>query len=306
MKKFYSWVKRYNISPKLHASSSYCIKHSIPYGYLESYIAMKNIVITGSTRGIGLGLAKKFLEKGHAVILNGSSQEGLNEALRRLSHYKSRVLGVKGTVADRDAMEHLFQSASQRFGNIDIWINNAGKGHPLKKAWELDDMMVRDILDVNLRGVINGTVVAYHGMSRQGGGKIFNMEGHGSGGSIIDRMSIYGTSKSAVHYFTKAFSHEAKGSGVQIGVLRPGMVITGMLMDTLSGSNEVARRKFYNRMADDVETVSEFLVEKMLASVSEYDCIDWLTKRKALFRLLFGSFRNRDFFTEPIDLMFFL
>jgi len=267
---------------------------------------MKNIVITGSTRGIGLGLAKKFLEQGHAVTLNGSSQDRIDEALSVLSSYSGRVQGVVGTVADRDAMARLFHFSSNRFGCVDIWVNNAGISHTLKKVWELDDDTVRNVLDVNLRGVINGTVIAFNGMSRQGRGKIFNMEGHGSGGSIIDRMSIYGTSKSAVHYFTKAFSQEAKGSGVQIGVLSPGMVITGMLMDTLSGSNEVTRRKFYNRMADDVETVSEFLVEKMLASVSEYDRIDWLTKRKALFRLLFGSFRNRDFFTEPIDLMLFL
>ncbi len=265
-------------------------------GSSESFIVMKNIVITGSTRGIGLGLAKKFLEQGHAVTLNGSSQDRIDEALSVLSSYSGRVQGVVGTVADRDAMARLFHFSSNRFGCVDIWVNNAGISHTLKKVWELDDDTVRNVLDVNLRGVINGTVIAFNGMSRQGRGKIFNMEGHGSGGSIIDRMSIYGTSKSAVHYFTKAFSQEAKGSGVQIGVLSPGMVITGMLMDTLSSSNDVARKKFFNHMADDVETVSVFLVEKMLASVKEYDRIEWLTKRKALFRFLFGSLRKKDFF----------
>jgi len=259
---------------------------------------MKNIVITGSTRGIGFGLAKQFLEKGHAVTLNGSSSEGLDEALRLLIAYKGKVQAFKGTVADRDVMASLFHSASNRFGPVDIWVNNAGISHPTKKIWELDDAVVRHLLDVNLQGVINGTVVAYNGMSRQGRGKIFNMEGHGSGGSIIDGMSIYGTSKSAIHYFTKAFAHEAKGSTVQVGVLSPGMVVTDMLMDTLSSSNEVSRKKFYNRMADDVESVSHFLVEKMLASTREYDRIEWLTKRKALLRLIFGSFRRKDFFTH--------
>ena len=204
-------------------------------GSSESFIVMKNIVITGSTRGIGLGLAKKFLEQGHAVTLNGSSQDRIDEALSVLSSYSGRVQGVVGTVADRDAMARLFHFSSNRFGCVDIWVNNAGISHTLKKVWELDDDTVRNVLDVNLRGVINGTVIAFNGMSRQGRGKIFNMEGHGSGGSIIDRMSIYGTSKSAVHYFTKAFSQEAKGSGVQIGVLSPGMVITGMLLQEYEG-----------------------------------------------------------------------
>jgi NAD(P)-dependent dehydrogenase (short-subunit alcohol dehydrogenase family) len=259
---------------------------------------MKHIVITGSTRGIGLGLAERFLEKGHAVTLNGSRPERIGEALRNLSAYKERVDGVEGDVADREAMERLYQSASQRFGNIDIWVNNAGIGQPQKRVWELDDAAIKRVLDVNLLGVINGTIAAFNGMKRQGSGKIFNMEGLGSNGSIIDGMSIYGTSKSATHYFTRAFAHETKRSGIQMGELSPGMVITDLLMDTVADASEesMKRKRFYNLLADDVECVSEFLVNRMLASTREYDRIEWLTKRKALFRLMLGFLRKKNFF----------
>lgn len=261
---------------------------------------MKHIVITGSTRGIGFGLAERFLEKGHTVTLNGSDQERLDEALCRLSRYKERVYGVQGDVADRKSMELLFYSAASRFGKVDIWVNNAGIGQTQKRVWELDDASVKRLFAVNLLGVVNGTVAAFNGMKLQGFGKIFNMEGHGSKGAVIDGMSIYGTSKSAIHYFTRAFAHEARESGVHFGAVSPGIVITGLLLDTVSEPSRESRKwkGFYNLLADEVDSVSEFLVNRMLATTRVYECIEWLTKRKVLFRLLFGSFRRRDFFAS--------
>lgn len=261
---------------------------------------MKHIVITGSTRGIGFGLAERFLQKGHRVTLNGSHQERLDEALCRLNKYRERVYGVEGDVADRESMERLFHSAVNRFGKVDLWVNNAGIGQPQKRLWELDDRAVKQLLAVNLLGVINGTVAAFNGMKLQGYGRIFNMEGHGSKGSIIDGMSMYGTSKSAVHYFTRAFAHEAGKSGIQFGEVSPGMVITALLLDTVSEPSEESRKwkGFYNLLADEVDSVTEFLVKRMLAATRTYERIEWLTKRKVLFRLLFGVFRKRDFFAS--------
>lgn len=254
---------------------------------------MKHIVITGSTRGIGFGLAERFLQKGHRVTLNGSHQERLDEALYRLNNYRERVYGVAGDVADRESMERLFHSAVSRFGKVDIWVNNAGIGQPQKRLWELDERAVKELLAINLLGVING-------MKPQGYGRIFNMEGHGSKGSIIDGMSMYGTSKSAVHYFTRAFAHETRKSGIQFGEVSPGMVITALLLDTVSEPSEESRKwkGFYNLLADEVDSVTEFLVKRMLATTRTYERIEWLTKRKVLLRLLFGLFRKRDFFAS--------
>ncbi len=260
---------------------------------------MKSIVITGSTRGIGLGLARAFLLRGHRVTINGSRHERLDEALQSLAGFGARVHGVEGSVADRSAMEKLFQEASQRFGAVDIWVNNAGIGHSRRMLWELDDREIQKVIDVNLLGIINGTVAAYSGMSGQGFGNIFNMEGLGSEGFIKEGLSVYGTSKSALHYFTKAFATEAKGGSVKIGVLSPGMVITDMLFETVAGAPDPeGEKRFFNKVADDVETVSARLAEGMLASKRQYDCIKCLTKRKMIFRMLFGSLRRKDFFSS--------
>ncbi|MBV5326269.1 Rossmann-fold NAD(P)-binding domain-containing protein [Chlorobium phaeobacteroides] len=108
------------------------------------------------------------------------------------------------------------------------------------------------------------------------------LEGLGSDRFILDRMSVYGRSKGAAHYFTKVFDNEIKGGAVQIGLLSPGMVVTDLFQETV---------------ADDVETVAVFLAEKMLASHKSFERIQWLTKQKVIFRLLFGSFRRKNYWS---------
>jgi short-subunit dehydrogenase len=260
---------------------------------------MKMVVITGSTRGLGFGLARRFLEKGCSVVVNGTSRESVESAVTRLSAYAGRVHGVVADVASEREVERLHREAVERFGEVDIWVNNAGIGQPLVKAWEIGAVRMERIAAVNIMGVVHGTIVPFRAMKARGSGKIFTMEGHGSNGRIVDCMAIYGTTKSAATYFTKAFAQEARQSGVTIGRLLPGMVVTDMLFETVAGGDgpeNSRRRKFYNMLADDVETVSAFLVDGMLAARGEAPRIVWLTRRKALFRLLFGAFRGRDYF----------
>ena len=257
-----------------------------------------NIVITGSTRGLGFGLAARFLEKGCCVVINGTGQEGIDRALVKLSAFAGRVHGVAAEVSTEPEVQRLYRDAEARFGPVDIWVNNAGIGQPLVKVWEIGADRLERIAAVNIMGVVHGTIVPFRAMQARGTGMIFTMEGHGSNGGILDCMAMYGTTKSAATYFTKAFAHEARGSGVSIGRLLPGMVVTDMLMETVAGDDpaNAKRKKIYNLLADDIGTVSNFLVEGMLAARGPSPRIEWLTRRKALFRMLFGSFRKRDLF----------
>ncbi|HWR01615.1 MAG TPA: SDR family NAD(P)-dependent oxidoreductase [Chlorobaculum sp.] len=261
---------------------------------------MKTVVITGSTRGIGLGLARRFLDKGFNVVINGSGQASVERALNDLASCGERVLGVVADVSSRKDVQRLYDEAEKRFRQVDIWVNNAGISQPLQKVWELDEQFVDKIVDINIKGVVHGTAVPFQAMKSRGSGKIFTMEGHGSKGAILDRMTIYGTTKSAVTYFTKSFAHEARGSGITIGCLIPGMVVTDLLFETVRDDTAESRKRkmIYNMLADDVETVSAFLVEGMLAARDGFTRIEWLTRRKAMFRLLFGKFRKRDFFAD--------
>lgn len=261
---------------------------------------MKTVVITGSTRGLGFGLAKRFLEKGCNVVLNGTRQESLDRAMSGLREFSGRVAGVVADSSSEADVERLYREAECRFSRVDIWINNAGLGQPPVKAWMLESGLPERIAGVNIMGVVHGTVVPFRAMSARGSGMIFNMEGHGSDGGIVDGMSLYGMTKSAATYFTKAFAHEARGSGVVIGRLQPGMVVTDLLMETLDGNDpeSAKRRKIYNLLADHVDTVSAFLADGVLSATGPAPRIVWLSRSKVLFRLLTGTFRKRDVFRK--------
>jgi NAD(P)-dependent dehydrogenase (short-subunit alcohol dehydrogenase family) len=89
---------------------------------------MKIVVITGSTRGIGFGLAEAFLDLGCAVVVNGRSQTSVDQAIQRLAvrHNTEQILGFAADVADLAQVEAMWSAAIDRFGQVDIWINNAG------------------------------------------------------------------------------------------------------------------------------------------------------------------------------------
>ncbi|MEI6757703.1 MAG: SDR family oxidoreductase [Chlorobium sp.] len=259
----------------------------------------KTIVITGSTRGIGFGLAHRFLEKGCNVMLNGRTPESTRKAHEQLKQYSGRVGALSADISRPEGITQLYEAAERQFGRVDIWINNAGIVHKVQNAWELDPAALKEVLTVNIDGVVNGTIIPFRRMQQQGGGKIFNMEGLGSDGFMIEGMTIYGTTKSALTYFTRSFAKEASGTSVQIGTLSPGMVVTDMLRGMVSdGSAEsLKKRKFFNLMADDVETVSAFLCEKILASTAPSPQIKWLTKQKMMARMVMAPFKKRDFFS---------
>lgn len=140
---------------------------------------MNNIVITGSTRGIGFGMADSFLARGCSVIVSGRTKESVEratEALRQ-NHLGERVFGYPCDVRDPDLLESLWRMAQSKVGQVDIWINNAGLSGPQQMIKESSPAQAKEIVDTNLLGVIYGSQVAVRGMMLQGHGSIYNMEG---------------------------------------------------------------------------------------------------------------------------------
>ncbi|WP_051633588.1 SDR family oxidoreductase [Bacillus sp. UNC41MFS5] len=222
---------------------------------------MKHVVITGSTRGIGYGLAREFLRTGCRVMINGQSQESVDTALQSLREmYPDMVEGYAAAVHNRDELEQLWNYAEKQFGTIDIWINNAGIDQERKYFWELDEEANDKVVHTYLKGMMNGCHVAFHHMLKQGCGQIFNIEGFGSNGMMREKMTLYGTSKSAVSYFTRSLAIEAKQTNIKVGTLSPGMVATEFLRNSLDEQN----RKIFNILGAMVEPVKKFLAKKVL------------------------------------------
>lgn len=265
---------------------------------------MKNVVITGSTRGIGYGLADAFLARGCAVTVSGRSQSAVDAAVQQLSgkHGKDRLQGCPYDVTQLAQVEALWAAARDCFGEVDVWINNAGIGHPMSPMWELEAEQVRAVVDTNVTGVLNGARVAVRGMLSQGRGQIYIMQGFGAKGQVRAGLSVYGASKAAVNYLTQSLILETRDTPVQVGSLSPGMVVTDLLLDPLRADPEALERsrRVFDILTDRVETVAPWMADQVLANNRTDAHIKWLTTPRIIWRFLSAPFNKRDVFSDKM------
>ena len=266
---------------------------------------MKTVVITGSTRGLGFEMAKLFRQNNWNIVLNGVSPERLEKAKEALNALpgSGKAEGFAGSVADTGDLQKLLDFAAEKFGVIDIWINNAGVNQPMKAVWELTEAEIDAVLDIDLRGAVMGSRLAALQMEKQPeGGYIYNIEGYGSNDAMMLGLNIYGTSKRAVTHFTQAFAKELeeRGSKVKAGRLSPGIMITDFTVKALGGKEAIdlpeKTKKVYNILGDYPDVVADFLVKGMLANTKNNAKIEWLTTRKAAWRFMTAGFNKRNFF----------
>ncbi|MEZ4518543.1 MAG: SDR family oxidoreductase [Chloroflexota bacterium] len=260
----------------------------------------QSIVITGSTRGIGYGLVDEFLKRECQVLLNGRSQESVDAALAALSdrHGTDRIAVQAGDVVVPDVHEAIWAAAVAAFGKVDIWINNAGVGHPYLMGWEIPTEKIDQVVDINLKGMIYGSQVAVRRMLQQGFGHLYNMEGFGSNGRIRPGLSVYGSTKSALSYFTRSLAAEVEGTPVKVSSLSPGMVITDFITEQYQDDPEgfEQTKAAFNALGDKVETVTPWLADQVLANDKSGAAIKWLTTPKIMTRLAIARFNKRDLF----------
>ncbi len=261
---------------------------------------MKSIVITGSTRGIGYGLAESFLARDCAVMVSGRNREGVDNAINKLrSRFpEDRVFGHPCDVRDPGQLQALWNEAISRFGKIDIWINNAGLSGPQMMTWELGPEQVKEVVDTNILGVIFGSQIAVRCMFDQGYGSVYNMEGMGGDGRMHEGLIPYGMTKYGVNYFTRGLVKETKGRPIIVGSLRPGMVVTSFLTKQFVDRPEEFEKakRIFNIIANRVEDVTPWLAEKILENEKHGICISYMSRWKFLFRFLSAPFSKRDIF----------
>jgi NADP-dependent 3-hydroxy acid dehydrogenase YdfG len=264
---------------------------------------MKVAVITGSTRGIGHGLAVEFLKRGCGVVISGRSTGAVEKEVQQLSgiYGGDKVAGIPCDVTVLGQVQTLWNGAQEKFGKVDIWINNAGVTHTTKVFTELDPAEISPVIDTNITGLVYGTKVALTGMMAQKYGQIYNLKGHGSDDRKRAGLLVYGTTKRAVRYFTEALIEETEGGPVQIGFISPGIVVTDFLIDDMrkmSPDELETVKAVYNCLADTVETVTPFLVENILQNDQHGVEIAWLTDEKANERFNSDEYCSRDFFSK--------
>jgi NADP-dependent 3-hydroxy acid dehydrogenase YdfG len=264
---------------------------------------MKTVVITGSSKGIGLGLAQHFLKSGHQVMLSSFAKQELESELKKAQEQygAEKVAGCACDVTDIEQVQTLWKVAVDNFGTVDIWLNNAGIANTTLKLWELESREIPRVVSTNLTGVIFGTQVALQGMLAQGSGQVYNSEGFGSDDMLVNGLSVYGATKRGVRYFSEAVAQEVEGRSVQVGTISPGIVLTDFLVDDMRKMDpeqlEITKA-VYNVLADDVETVTQFLVEELLVNSENGRRIMWMPEEKANAYFADEARLSRDLFSQ--------
>ncbi len=258
---------------------------------------MKNVVITGSTRGIGLCMATEFLNAGCRVTLSGRGDALSGAAEAALSSYPGKYIYVACDVQDRQSLKRLWDASAGHWGEIDIWINNAGQNTPHAFSWETGEAATENVIRTNIIGMIYGSQVAASEMIRQGHGAIYSMEGLGSNDMIQKKTILYGTTKRSLTYFMKGLAKELAGTGVIAGRLSPGMMLTDFITKAPDGkTSEVMRDarfvKVFNSIGDRPETVARFFIPRMLANTKNDAHIVWLTNAKTMWRFMTARMRR--------------
>ena len=266
---------------------------------------MKTVVITGSARGLGFNMARFFRLYGYNVVISDLKEDNLIKAKQDLEKIesKAKVIYKICDVSKYSDVEELMKFAINEFEIVDIWINNAGVNQPQKAIWELSEEDINTLIDVDLKGTVYGSKVAMEQMSKNHRGSIYNIEGYGSNDAHMLGLNMYGTSKRAVTYFTESLAMEAeeKNTGVIVGKLSPGIMITEFTTHSLvNDSIELSEKtkKVYNILGDTPETVGKFLVDEIKKNKKNNVKINWLTNTKAFTRFLTAGFRKRNFFGE--------
>ena len=266
---------------------------------------MKTVVITGSARGLGFNMARRFRENNYNVVISDLVKSNLINAKEELEKIESMgtVKYFVCNVSNYNDLQSLMNYAIKEFNMVDIWINNAGVNQPQKELWNLDKKEIDMLIDVDLKGTIYGSIVAMNEMIKQGSGAIYNVEGYGSNNAHMLGLNMYGTTKRAVTHFTEGLALEAKekNTNILVGKLSPGIMITKFTTHSL-GENAInlseKTKKVYNILGDTPEVVGNFLVDKMITNTKNNVRINWLTNTKAFIRFLTAPFNSRDFFKE--------
>ena len=182
-------------------------------------------IVTGASRGIGSAIAEQYTRAGAKVVLSSRKQDTLDEVAELIRHAGGEAIGIAAHNGDKEALQSLVEQTVNRYGKLDILVNNAATNPHFGTILEADDSYWRKTIAVNLMGNVWLSQAAVKVMRAGGGGKIINVA------SIVGvnpgrYQGIYSITKAAVISLTKTLATELGADNIQVNAIAPGLVQT--------------------------------------------------------------------------------
>ncbi|MET7571983.1 SDR family oxidoreductase [Streptomyces sp. NPDC005492] len=224
--------------------------------------AGRTAVVTGASRGIGLGIAQRLVDESARVVVTARKQEALDEAVASLGG-PEHALGIAGKADDPDHQAETVKRAVETFGSLDFLVNNAGINPIFGPLVDTDLAAVRKIVEVNCVAALSWTQQAHRAWMGEHGGAVVNV---GSGTSLrpAPGMGVYGASKAMLTYLTQQLALEL-GPAVRVNAVAPAVVKTRFAVPLYEGrEEEVAAAYPLKRLGvpEDIGSVVAFLLSE--------------------------------------------
>ena len=227
--------------------------------------AMKNIVITGASGGIGAALALRATADGHRVALAARRESELKEVAKRAG---ANALAVPADVTRRADVERLRDAAIAKFGSVDVWINNAGRGIT-RTVIDLTDAEFDEMMAVNVKSALYGMQAIVPHFIERGSGHLINVSSMLSRVPAATYRSAYNAAKAALNALTANMRVDlsAQHPGIQVSLVIPGLVTTEFARHAVGGSP--ALPPAIAREAQTPEQVADKIAELIENPVAE-------------------------------------
>lgn len=254
----------------------------------------KNVVITGSSSGLGKSLAKQFINQGDNVIITSRNKENVyNTCLDiSLSNHETKDIGkvipFVADVSNHMDCKKLVEFSNDVFDSIDIWINNAGtNAFKISEFHHFDEVECESIVNTNLLGTMYCCKYIIPIFEKQKAGILINLEGAGSNGWATPNYSVYGATKSAITQFTRSLTTEYSKEHFHICTISPGMVLTDLLLK----NTDVKTKQLLNIFSEESDYIATFLIQK-INKINSSRHIHYLTIQRIIWLLILFQFRK--------------
>lgn len=231
----------------------------------------KTVIITGSTSGIGLGMAERFAKEGYAVLLNGfGSSAEIDALLKRLqTTYGVPVLYSGADMSKPDDIRAMVSMALDAWGHVDVLINNAGIQFT-SPAQDFPDDRWESILSINLSAVFYATKAVLPSMIARNTGRIINIASvHGLVASV--HKAAYVAAKHGVVGLTKVVALETAESGITVNAICPGWVLTPLVqkqIDAIAQAQHLSQDEARDVLLSEKQPSKQFVTPESLADLA--------------------------------------